>query len=117
MRCSEHHLFNRHAAKSICYFLPSDRRGALQKLGMAPAKGGFAGAIRPRRLVSRGTGSHLAMRIMHKYHDPLERTEPSGLWDYRPAQTSRRCSASVLAAVRFEGETNKSDVTRVVIAM
>ena len=36
-----------------------------------PRQRGISGGIPPRRLISRGTGSHLAMRVVHKHHNPL----------------------------------------------
>jgi len=80
-----------------------------QKLGMAPAKGGFPGG-HPAQTAHGGTGEPSGNAYHAQTSRPFERTERSGLWDYRPAQTSRRCSASVLAAARRSTREAEEDV-------
>jgi len=42
------------------------------------------------------------MRVVHEHHDRFKELSGADLWDHRPAQTSRRSSASVLAAARLK---------------
>jgi len=95
-----------HAAKTDCapkFVIPTnlDRRGALPEIGDGPAKGGFPGG-HPPQTAHWGTGEPSGNAYHAQTSRPFERIERSGLWDYRPAQTSRRCSASVLAAARLK---------------
>ena len=85
-----------HAAKTDCapkFVIPTnlDRRGALPEIGDGPAKGGFPGG-HPAQTAHWGTGSHLAMRIMHKHHDSLK--ELSGA-DYGTTAPPKRAAAAV----------------------